>query len=96
MDFGSFSAGVFAECQSRLAPNEIMENVKNMQITAEICKHKTQEKNKSPANPIGELQAAECNQLQQTPISKYGGGGACAAWRIRIESPIRTHKNDVE
>ena len=38
MDFGCFSAAAFAECQSHLARNEITENVKNMQITAEICK----------------------------------------------------------
>ena len=61
MDFSCFAAAAFAECQSHLARNEITENIKNMQITAEICKHKTQEKNKSPTNPIEELQAAECN-----------------------------------
>ena len=44
MDFGCFSAAVFAKCQSRLARNEITENIKNMQITAEICKHQAQEK----------------------------------------------------
>ena len=47
-------------------------------------------KNKSQTNhqtPIDNLQAAECKQLHQTPISKYGGGGARAAWRIRIRRP---------
>ena len=33
------------------------------------------------------LQAAECNQLQRTPSSKIGGGGARAARRIRIRRP---------
>ena len=33
---------------------------------------------------IENLQAAECNQLQRTPSSKIGGGGARAARRIRI------------
>ena len=42
IDLG-FSAAAFAECQSRLPRNEITENVKNMQITSEICKHQTQE-----------------------------------------------------
>ena len=44
MDFGCFSAAAFAECQSRLARNEITKNIKNVQITAEICRHKAQEK----------------------------------------------------
>lgn len=35
--------------------------------------------------PIEDLQAAECNQLQQTPTFKIGGGGARAARRIRIQ-----------
>ena len=48
MDFSCFSAAAFAECQSHLARNEITENIKNMQITAEICKHKTQEKTNPP------------------------------------------------
>ena len=43
-DFGHVSAAAFAECQRRLARNEITENVKNMQITAEICKSQTQPK----------------------------------------------------
>ena len=37
--------------------------------------------------PIENLQAAECNQLQQTPIFKIGGGGARAARRIQIRRP---------
>ena len=86
MDFSCFSAAAFAECQSRLARNEITENLKNMQITAEICKHQAQTK-KINKTPIDNLQAAECKQLHQTPISKYGGGGARAAWRIRIRRP---------
>ena len=44
-------------------------------------------KNAQITTPIENLQAAECNQLQQTPIYKYGGGGARAAWRIRIRRP---------
>ena len=42
--FGQVSAAAFAECQRRLARHEIMENDKNMQITAEICKSQTQPK----------------------------------------------------
>ena len=86
-DFGA----AFAECQSRLARNEITENLKNMQITAEISKHQAQTKqiNKTP---IDNLQAAECKQLHQTPISKYGGGGARAAWRIRIRRPCLSER----
>ena len=67
-DLIHFSAAAFAECQRRLARNEITENVKNMQITAEICKNQTQN-------------AISCNK---TPIFKIGGGGARAARRIRI------------
>ena len=83
MDFSCFAAAAFAECQSHLARNEITENLKNMQITAEICKHQAQTK-KINKTPIDNLQAAECKGLHQTPIYKYGGGGARAAWRIRI------------
>ena len=41
-------------------------------------------KNSDIETPIENLQAAECNQLQQTPIFKIGGGGARAARRIQI------------
>ena len=34
--------------------------------------------------PIENLRAAECNQLQQTPIIKIGGGGARAARRHHL------------
>ena len=34
-DFGHVSAAAFAECEHRLARNEMTENVKNMQIAAE-------------------------------------------------------------
>ena len=37
------TAAGFAECRSRQARNEITQNIKNVQITAEICKHQTQE-----------------------------------------------------
>ena len=43
-DFGHVSAAASTECQRRLARNDITENVKNMKITAEICKSQTQPK----------------------------------------------------
>ena len=43
-DFGHVSAAAFAECQRCMARNVITENVNNMQITAEICKNRTQPK----------------------------------------------------
>ena len=84
MDLSCFSAAAFAEYQNRLARNETTENVKNMQITTEICKHQTQEKTQITNFLIESLQAAECQQLQQTSCYKYGGGGARAARRIQI------------
>ena len=63
------------------------ENVKNMQISAEICKSQTQAKNADINTSIENLQAAECNQLQQAPSFKIFGGGAPAARRIRIRRP---------
>ena len=43
-DFGCFSAAAFLECQSRLARNEITENVKNIQKIAESRESQTQTK----------------------------------------------------
>ena len=77
----------YCRMQSRLARNALKENVKNMQISAEICKEQTQIKNADTKTLIDNLQFAECNQLHQPPSSKYGGGGARAAWRIRIRRP---------
>ena len=82
--FGYFSGVAFAGCRRRLARNEITENVKNMQINAEICKKTSATKNADIKTLIDNLQAAECNQLQQTPIFKIGGGGARAARRIQM------------
>ena len=62
-------------------------NIKNIPISAEICKSRTQIKNADTKTLIDNLQFAECNQLHQSPSSKYGGGGARAAWRIRIRRP---------
>ena len=76
-----------ADCQHRLTRSELTANIKNIQISAEICKEQTQIKNADTKTLIDHLQFVECNQLQQTPISKYGGGGARAAWRIRIRRP---------
>ena len=55
MDFGCFSAAAFAECQRRLARNGRTENVKNMQIPAEICTNQTQ-----PKTQRSKLQSTIC------------------------------------
>ena len=52
-----------------------------------IVRKSNANKNAQIKTPIEILQAAECRQLQQTPIYKYGGGGARAARRIRIRRP---------
>ena len=44
-------------------------------------------KDASTKTPILNVQIAKRQQLHQTPIDKYGGGGARAAWRIRIRRP---------
>ena len=44
-------------------------------------------KNAYIEHPIDILQSTERKQLQQTPSSKVGGGGARAARRIRIRRP---------
>ena len=87
MHFGHIFAIRFADCQHRLTRSELTANIKNIQISVEICKEQTQIKNADTKTLIDNLQFAECNQLQQTPIYKYGGGGARAAWRIRIRRP---------
>ena len=87
MHFGQFSAMRFTDCQHRLTRSELTANIKNIQISAEICKEQTQIKNADTKTRIDNLQFAECNQLHQSPSSKYGGGGARAAWRIRIRRP---------
>ena len=84
MHFGHIFAIRFADCQHRLTRSELTANIKNIQISAEICKEQTQIKNADTKTLIDNLQFAECNQLHQSPSSKYGGGGARAAWRIRI------------
>ena len=71
----------------RLTRSELTANIKNIQISAEICKEQTQIKNADTKTLIDHLQFTECTHLQQTPIYKYGGGGARAAWRIRIRRP---------
>ena len=84
MIFYAFFATRFVDRQSRVAKNKLTENAKNLQIFAKICKSQTQVKNADIKTPIEHLQAADCNQLQQAPIYKLGGGGARAARRIRI------------
>ena len=87
MHFGHIFAIRFTDCQHRLTRSELTANIKNMQISAEICKRQTKIKNVDTKTLIDNLQLAECRQLHQTPIFKYGGGGARAAWRIRIRRP---------
>ena len=41
----------------------------------------------STKTPIVNIQIAKRQQLQQTTIDKYGGGGARAARRIQIRRP---------
>ena len=84
MHFGYIFAIRFADCQHRLTRSELTANIKNIQISAEICKEQTQIKNADIKTLIDHLRFAECNQLHQSPSSNYGGGGARAAWRIRI------------
>ena len=84
MIFYAFFATRVVDRQSRVAQNKLTENVKNLQISAKICKSQTQVKNADIKTPIENLQAAECNQLQLAPIYKIGGGGARAARRILI------------
>jgi hypothetical protein len=87
MRFGHNFAIRFADCQHRLTRSELTANIKNIQISAEICKEQTQIKNADTKTLIDHLQFTECNQLHQSPSSKYGGGGARAAWRILIPPP---------
>ena len=87
MHFGHIFAIRFTDCQHRLTRSELTANIKNIQIFAEICKEQTQIKNADTKTLIDNLQFAECNQLHKSPSSKYGGGGARAAWRIRIRRP---------
>ena len=87
MHFGHIFALRFADCQHRLTRSELTASIKNIQIYAEICKSQTETKNAYTRTLIDTLQFTKCNQLQQTPIYKYGGGGARAAWRIRIRRP---------
>ena len=84
MHCGHIFAIRFADCQHRLTRSELTASIKNIQIYAEICKSQTETKNAYTRTLIDTLQFTKCNQLQQTPIYKYGGGGARAAWRIRI------------
>ena len=92
MHFGHIFAIRFADCQHRLTRSELTANIKNIQISAEICKEQTQIKNTDTKTLIDNLQFAECNQLHQPPSSKYGGGGARAAWRIRIRRPCLSER----
>ena len=85
--FRTYFAIRLADCQHRLTRSELTANIKNIQISAEICKSHTQIKNADTKTLIDHLQFTECTHLQQTPIYKYGGGGARAAWRIRIRRP---------
>ena len=85
--FRRYFATRLADCQHRLTRSELTANIKNIQISAEICKEQTQTKNADTKTLIDHLQFTECTHLQQTPIYKYGGGGARAAWRIRIRRP---------
>ena len=58
-------------------PKERANNFRNM--------HKLNaSKNADIEHLIDILQSTERKQLQQTPSYKVGGGGARAAWRIRI------------
>ena len=71
MHFGHICAIRFADCHHRLTRSELTANINNLQISAEICKEQTQIKNADTKTLIDHLQFVECNQLQQTPISKY-------------------------
>ena len=73
--------------QSREARHEFKENIKNMQISQKSPEVERKQKRRHQTS-IENLQAAECNQLQQTPSSKIGGGGARAARRIRIRCGV--------
>ena len=71
-------------CKSRVR-NRLLKFWYLIKKIAPICKEKqTQAKTVDIKTPIGNVQAAECKQLQQTPIYKIGGGGAHVARRIRI------------
>ena len=76
----------FKNRQSRQARHEFTENIKNMQISQKSPEVERKQKRRHQTS-IENLQAAECNQLQRTPSSKIGGGGARAARRIRIRRP---------
>ena len=86
-DFGSFFATDFFRPprlpRTKQLDRKLQEHAskfKNMQ-TASL------NKDASTKTPILNVQIAKRQQLQQTPIDKYGGGGARAAWRIRIRRP---------
>ena len=76
-------------CRMPTPPGTKRNNGKR-QEHADNCRNMQKSNATNNANiktPIENLQAAECNQLQQTPIFKIGGGGARAARRIRIRRP---------
>ena len=87
MHCGHIFAIRFADCQHPLTRSESTASIKNIQISAEICKSQTETKHAYNKTLIDNLQFTDYNQLQQAPIYKYGGGGARAAWRIRIRRP---------
>ena len=87
MDFGCFFATDFFRPprlpRTKQLDRKLQEHAskfKNMQ-TASL------NKDASTKTPILNVQIAKRQQLHQTPIDKYGGGGARAAWRIRIRRP---------
>ena len=76
-------------CRMRTPPGTKRNNGKR-QEHADNCRNMQKSnatKNAYIKTPIENLQAAECNQLQRTPIFKIGGGGARAARRIQIRRP---------
>ena len=71
--FRIYFAIKLADCQHRLTRSELTANIKNIQVSAEMCKCQPQTKNADTKTMIDTLQFTKCNQQQQTPIVKNGG-----------------------
>ena len=61
-----------ADCQHRLTRSELTANIKNIQVSAEMCKCQPQTKNADTNTMIDTLQFTKCNQLQHASIFNTG------------------------
>ena len=86
-DFGSFFATDFFRPPRLPRTKQLDRKLQEHASKFKNMKTATLNKDASTKTPILNVQIAKRQQLHQTPIDKYGGGGARAAWRIRIRRP---------